>query len=61
MSRNRSPVRHVEGYGRRRPVYVYPPEDDIDYMNEILERMRRDALRRRILISIDEGKKYTSK
>lgn len=54
MSRTRSPVRHVEGYGRRRPVVIYTTEDDVDYMNEILERMRRDALRRRLLRDIDE-------
>lgn len=55
MSRNRSPVRHVGGYGRRHPVVVHPLEEDTDYMNDVWERMRRDAMRRRYLRGMDEG------
>lgn len=47
MSRNASPVRHVEGLGRRRPTWTRPLIEDEDYMNDVLERMRRDATRRR--------------
>ncbi|GFY46463.1 hemocyte protein-glutamine gamma-glutamyltransferase [Trichonephila inaurata madagascariensis] len=47
MSRTLSPVRHVGGYGRRNIASNFPLEDNVDYLNEILERFRRDALRRR--------------
>ncbi|XP_015904318.1 hemocyte protein-glutamine gamma-glutamyltransferase [Parasteatoda tepidariorum] len=54
MYRPRSPTRHIEGFGRRR-VVVVPVEDDVDYLSDVLERFRRDALRRRREFrSIDE-------
>ncbi|GBL83080.1 Hemocyte protein-glutamine gamma-glutamyltransferase [Araneus ventricosus] len=55
MSRSLSPRRHVEGYGRRNIRSVLPLEENVDYLNDILERFRRDALRRRReMRSIDE-------
>ncbi|XP_035218185.1 hemocyte protein-glutamine gamma-glutamyltransferase-like [Stegodyphus dumicola] len=47
MSRTLSPARnHVGGYGRRNRSTL-PIEENLDYLNDVLERFRRDALRRR--------------
>ncbi|GIY43593.1 hemocyte protein-glutamine gamma-glutamyltransferase [Caerostris extrusa] len=55
MSRTRSPVRHVEGYGRRNTGITLPLEENMDYLNDILARFRNDALRRRReMRSLDE-------
>ncbi|KAG8192992.1 hypothetical protein JTE90_028112 [Oedothorax gibbosus] len=55
MSRGLSPVRHVGGYGRRNLSRSMPLEENTDYINHVLERFRRDALRRRREMSyVDE-------